>query len=86
MKQIISEKIILILFLMFTIIPYYLPEKSGGYIKIYDLKGGLIRAYLLREGNNFIEVNTKELNNGMYMYSMEIDGMAVQYRKMAVIK
>jgi hypothetical protein len=69
-----------------TIIPYFLPENSGGYIKVYDINGTLMKSFLLKEGNNIIEVNTEQLASGVYYYSMEIDGIRIQNKKMALIK
>ncbi|MBI4930638.1 MAG: PKD domain-containing protein [Bacteroidetes bacterium] len=68
-----------------TIIPYNLPGNSGGYIKIYDVKGTLLNTYLLKEGFNFIEVKTENWASGVYYYSMEMDGIRVQNKKMVLI-
>jgi hypothetical protein len=68
-----------------TIIPYFLPENSGGYIKVYDINGKLMSSYLLSEGNNIVEVKTENWASGVYYYSMEINGIRVQNNKMALI-
>ena len=36
------------------------------YIKIYDINGTVISSYVLKEGNNSIEVHTENLSIGVY--------------------
>ncbi|MBI4945622.1 MAG: T9SS type A sorting domain-containing protein [Bacteroidetes bacterium] len=69
-----------------TIIPYILPEGSNGMIRIYDVNGKQIGSYNLMEGINQLQISTNTWNSGVYTYSMDIDGMEMEHRKMVLIK
>jgi hypothetical protein len=69
-----------------TVIPYYLPENSKGEIVIMDALGREIKRYILQEGENKLNIDSRsgstEWQSGIYFYYLVIDGRAVEYRKM----
>ncbi|MBI4945624.1 MAG: T9SS type A sorting domain-containing protein [Bacteroidetes bacterium] len=69
-----------------TVIPYILSEGSAGVIRIHDINGKLMGSFALVEGINQLQLNTNDWESGVYTYSMEIDGMEMEHRKMVLIK
>ena len=69
-----------------TVIPYYLPENSKGEIVIMDALGREIKRYILQEGENKLNIDSRsgstEWQSGIYFYYLVIDGREVEYRKM----
>ena len=65
-----------------TIIPYYLPEGSKGEIIIKDVTGRIILSLLLHEGENKLEIDSKNWANGIYFYGMSINGENIENKKM----
>jgi hypothetical protein len=50
------------------------------------VNGKLIASYLLAQGVNQLEINTAGWTNGVYTYSIEIDGVNTEHRKMVLIR
>lgn len=65
-----------------TIIPYYVPQGSRGFLQITDAKGELVDEYALQQGKNKLTVSLEYLKAGTYFYSIVIDGKVKQTRKM----
>jgi hypothetical protein len=69
-----------------TSIPYYLPQGSKGLMQITDIKGKLINEYPLEPGNKRLEVMLTGFSNGVYFYSILIDGQVKQTKKMVLAR
>jgi len=71
-----------------TTIEYDLVKmKNSGFIIICDLSGKeLLRFKIDRPGHGSFQVNSGQLLNGMYLYSLIIDGEETDTRKMVVLK
>ncbi len=69
---------------VYTIMPYYLPEGSLGKIEIHDLQGRLLASYKLSSGKNQVYVDTKNLYPGVYLYSLNINGVTYITKKFVV--
>lgn len=67
-----------------TTIPYYVPNGSKGFLQITDAKGELVDEYALQQGKNKIEISLNGFKAGTYFYSMVIDGVIKQTKKMIV--
>jgi PKD repeat protein len=65
-----------------TIIPYYLPEGCKGELSIKDVTGRLILIVPLQEGENKLEIDSKDWANGVYFYGMWLNGENVDNKKM----
>jgi len=67
-----------------TIIRYYIPEQTNNAsLLIFDMQGKLIKTYLVnsrKEG--YTEINGGEMQPGMYMYSLIIDGKELDTKRM----
>lgn len=70
-----------------TIIPYYLPEETGtGELTVTDITGRIIQKYNLVTGLNSIEFKSNDLMNGIYYYTMYVNGNLFSCKKMIIIK
>ena len=70
-----------------TVIPYYLPDKViAGEIVITDITGRVIQKYDLEKGAKNIIFNSSELGNGIYYYTMIVDGKTITTKKMVILK
>ena len=67
-----------------TIIKYFLPEDIiDAQIFIYDLNGTQIKRFdLIYKGDEEVTINGKELNAGMYLYSLIVDGKEIDIKRM----
>lgn len=67
-----------------TTIKYYLPEKSQkSSICVYDMQGLQKKVYSISSnGKSEITINSFELQAGMYLYSLIVDGKEVDTKKM----
>ncbi len=66
-----------------TQIPYYLPDgTSNAKIIFTDMLGKIMKEEALKSGYGIINVNTQELPNGVYNYSLIIDGKVIDNKKM----
>ncbi|GAB4452719.1 MAG: hypothetical protein Fur0028_08220 [Bacteroidales bacterium] len=67
-----------------TTIRYYIPETSNtAKLMIFDMQGKLIKTYPVsnkKEGST--EINGGEMQPGMYMYSLIIDGKELDTKRM----
>lgn len=71
-------------FLENTVIEYFLPEDvNNAKIYIYNMNGTQLKSYELHlKGNGNIIINAGELNPGMYMYALIIDGKVNDTKRM----
>ena len=69
-----------------TTIPCVIPEKTrSAYIQVYNLMGVLVlKIPITSIGQNSIDVNTTELTNGVYMYSLIVDDCLIDTKRMVV--
>jgi hypothetical protein len=65
-----------------TVIPYYLPENTKGEIVIMDALGREVKRYILKYGENKINVDSRNWQSGIYFYSIVIDGNTTEHKKM----
>lgn len=67
-----------------TEIKYYIPETSiTSLLYVYNMNGVQIKSFKITEkGNGHISINSSELNPGMYLYSLIIDGREVDTKRM----
>lgn len=64
-------------------IPYYLPETANDAKIIFtDMLGKTMKEELLKTGYGVINVNTQELPNGIYTYSLVINEKVLDVKKM----
>ncbi len=71
-----------------TLIPYQLPEKyTSAEIVIADISSRMIKKYVLNNGTNKIEISNADLmDNGIYFYSLIVDGKNIKTNKMVLMK
>lgn len=62
----------------------YIPKTKDGVIRIFDIKGELIKEYALKKGSNSTILNTSGWAKGVYICSLEVGGEVVQSKKMVV--
>ena len=67
-----------------TEIKYYLPENAeNACIYVFSLNGNLLLTKpIIATGNGRVTINGKELNAGMYIYTLAIDGVEVDSKRM----
>ncbi|MEO6239811.1 MAG: T9SS type A sorting domain-containing protein [Bacteroidia bacterium] len=65
---------------------YTLLEKETGELVLYDLSGKKIRTYTLSEGHNTLLINEGGLAEGVYMYTILINGEIKLTDKVVIIK
>ena len=68
----------------YTIIPYKLPTGINGRMQITDIKGRLIADFEIYSEQEQINFDTKQLEPGVYTYSVIIKGMPVITKKMII--
>ncbi len=71
-------------FTLQTEIAYYIPENiNDASILLFDMQGTLIKTFdLEQKGNGTIMINGSELNAGMFIYSLIVDGKEVDTKRM----
>ena len=70
-----------------TVIPYLLPEKEGiAKIVIADMAGRIIKTYPLKERSGMLEISLNEWENGVYMYSIQVNNTVLETKRMVLIK
>ncbi len=67
-----------------TVIRYYIPETSNtAKLMIFDMQGKLIKTYSVsNKKEGYTEINGGEMQPGMYMYSLIIDGKELDTKRM----
>jgi hypothetical protein len=69
-----------------TNIPVSVPEGSKGKLEVTDITGRILYTRMLTEGKQTLELNTEKWEQGMYFYSLELDGILIDSRKMILVK
>lgn len=71
-----------------TIIPYNVVSmSSNAYIAVYTLNGKqLVRHDIANSGKGQVTINGSELSAGMYLYSLVVDGIEIDTKKMILSK
>jgi len=71
-----------------TYIPYFVPSTSNrAVLKVFNTYGSLLQEIDLRKGSNTLEIRVPDLwAEGVYFYSIEIDGVKKQFEKMVLIR
>lgn len=69
-----------------TKIKYFLSEISNNaVIYVYNMNGNPIKNYkLINKGTNELIINSNELNTGMYIYSLIVDGKEIDTKRMII--
>ncbi|MBI5220119.1 MAG: T9SS type A sorting domain-containing protein [Bacteroidia bacterium] len=67
-----------------TVIPYSIP--ANAVIKIYSSTGAILKTIRLEQNKTSIELNTTDWSNGIYFYSLMVDGFEIAWKKMALIR
>jgi trimeric autotransporter adhesin len=72
----------------FSKVEYFIPYEAGtGEVGIYDFHGTLIKSYnLLTKGKGTVEFSTDGMQPGMYFYTLIIDGVNVETKRLVVSK
>lgn len=67
-----------------TSVSYFIaPEANSASIMIFDMKGTLLRTYdKLEKGKGSIIIESGQLTPGMYMYSLIVNGVELDYKRM----
>lgn len=61
------------------------PGASEGIIYIFNLQGGLLKSFAhLEAGNGSVSINGAELKPGIYLYSMFVDGLEIDTKRMVL--
>jgi hypothetical protein len=70
-----------------TEIQYFVPsEIKQAYICIFDMQGKLLKKLDAQTGTNTITVRGSELQAGMYLYSLIVDGQEIDTKRMILTK
>lgn len=69
-----------------TTISYSIPEiRRSAYIQLHNMIGALVmRIPVTSAGQNSIDVNTAELTNGVYIYSLIVDNRLIDVKRMMI--
>ncbi|KAA9333576.1 T9SS type A sorting domain-containing protein [Adhaeribacter soli] len=67
-----------------TAIPYSIPAGSRGKLRIFNTIGGLIKEVNITQRQGTAIVNTSNLPDGVYFYSLLVDNRAVATKKLVV--
>lgn len=67
-----------------TTIPYLLPQGFTGIINIHNIKGEDIGTYTLNPNNKELNIDTKNLKSGVYIYNMYLNNIIVGTGKIVV--
>jgi hypothetical protein len=62
-----------------------LPTNSQGMVEIFDTRGVKVATNKLNEGNNNINIDLRNLNNGIYIYKVIVNGEVKKSDKIIVI-
>jgi hypothetical protein len=65
---------------------YKIKPDSKGSLVIYDITGKLIVKYALESASNQLQINSGQLNNGIYLYHILVNDHAIKSDKLVIIK
>lgn len=70
-----------------TVIRYQLADYTqDAVICIFDMQGKLIKKLPISSGNNSVAINGDELGQGMFLYSLVVNGQEIDTKKMIITK
>lgn len=70
-----------------TQIRYQMAETSTtGQLLVFDMNGRQLRAYDLQKGDQTVTIEGSELEAGMYFYSLVVDGVEIDTKRMILTK
>jgi hypothetical protein len=70
-----------------TVIDYYLAQyTTNAQIIIFDMTGKLIKSYPAQQGEQSLYINSIDFIPGMYYYSLVIEGVEFDTKKMILSK
>lgn len=71
-----------------TRIPYSIPQNSNkAVIEVHGINGQLIKTIPINTfGEGIVELQTQNLSNGQYTYTLEVDGRVIDTKKMNLVK
>lgn len=55
-------------------------------VVFYNLVGGVVKRIPLDEANGFVFIDAADFNNGIYFYSLELNGRAVSTKRLVISK
>ena len=73
----------------YTVIHSFITDTDAGnspVLLLHNLAGKELFKYDLKQGENFIRINTAELSNGLYFYSLSISGRTIKTEKLSIVK
>lgn len=65
---------------------YKLKQNESGIITIMDIAGKLVVSYTLEKNKSILSIYANELNNGVYLYQIVVNGNVVSANKLIIIK
>lgn len=66
-----------------TLIPYQIPVGvQQAKLLVTDITGHILKSYMLNLENPVIELDMAEYKNGLYLYTLEIDGQPIETKRM----
>ena len=70
-----------------TLIRFQLAENANNAaICIFDMQGKMLKKFPISSGNDSITVNSYELDQGMFLYSLIVNGQEIDTKKMIITK
>lgn len=64
---------------------YTLPENSKALLKIFDLTGRMVEYHIIK-GLGQLQINSSDLNDGLYFYEIESEGQIIVKEKLVIVK
>jgi hypothetical protein len=69
-----------------TFIPLTVPDGSTGKIEVTDITDRVLFSKSLDAGKQVIKLNTGTWEQGMYFYSLELDNLLIDSKKMVLVR
>jgi hypothetical protein len=73
-------------FNQFTTIPYKLLDETSGNIIVKDMIGKTVGNFAVSYNNNEVKINTENWQSGVYIYTLEVEGIQIFSKKMILSK
>jgi hypothetical protein len=66
---------------------YSIPDHSNGTLVLYDLAGRILNSYTLIEGlNNLLKISEDQLQGGIYIYRIIVNGEIKKNERIIIVK